>query len=85
MTGVFDKMHEAMKQKMSMTELSSALTFYNDIGMNNDLKNYKKELSDWETKLEDMESAWFKKFSAMESAMAKMQSQQSALGSIMGG
>lgn len=84
MTGVFDNLHEAMRTKMSMTELSSAFTFYNDIGMNNELKNYKKELTDWETKLEDMESAWFKKFSAMESAMAKMQSQQSSLGSIMG-
>ena len=38
-----------------------------------------------EEKLNDYEDKWYKKFSAMETALAKMQSNSSAVASLLGG
>ena len=85
LSGIFENLRTNMYNKMGTTELSSALTFYNDKQMDTQLKNYQTEISDYETKLEDLEDTYYKKFSALESAMAKMQSQQSSLSSLIGG
>ena len=58
------------------------MTFYNDIQMKNDMTSYKDEIEKWEDRLATMEDAYYKKFTAMETAMAKLQSQQSSLGSL---
>ena len=84
LTGVFGNLKETMSQKMAGTKYSSALTFYNDIKMKDDLKSYEKEIKEWEDKLADMEENYYKKFTAMETAMAKLQSQQNSLASILG-
>jgi len=36
----------------------------------------------WEEKLKDIEESYYKKFAAMESALAKLQSQQSSLANL---
>ncbi len=84
LTGVFGNLKETMSQKMAGTKYSSALTFYNDIKMKDDLRSYEKEIKEWEDKLATMEENYYKKFTAMETAMAKLQSQQNSLGSILG-
>ena len=84
LTGVFGKLRETMSQKMAGTTNSSALTFYDDIKMKNDLTQYEKDIKEWEDKLAAMEDSYYAKFTAMETALAKLQSQQSSLASLFG-
>ena len=48
----------------------------------NCLYQFKIKLKDWEEKLEDMEDAYYSQFTAMEKALAKLQSQQTSLSSL---
>ena len=73
-----------MFNKMSATEYSSGLTFYNDKQMDKEMSNYKTEIKEWEDKLAAMEDAYYKKFAAMETAMAKLQSQTSSVTGLLG-
>lgn len=82
MTGVFGNLRAAMSDKMAGSKVSSALTFYSDIKMKDDIKQYEKDIKTWEDKLASMEDAYYKKFTAMETALAKLQAQQSSLGAL---
>lgn len=84
LSGIFTNLRQTMSQKMSSTKYSSALTFYQDIKMKDDIKSYEEEIEEWEDKLADMEDSYYSKFAAMETALAKLQSQQSSLSSILG-
>ena len=84
LTGVFGKLRENMSQKMAATKYSSSLTFYNDIKMKSDVKSYEDEIEDWEDRLAEMEDSYYSKFTAMETALAKLQSQQSSMSSLFG-
>ena len=77
-------LYEALTKKMERTSLSSALTFYNDKKMENERKDYKKQISELEDKVTDLEDRYYKRFTAMEKIMAEMQSQTSAISSFMG-
>ena len=70
---------------MGKTELSSSYTVYNDIQMKNEYDEYTKTIKKWEEKLKDMEDRYYKQFSAMETALAKLQSQTNSLASLLGG
>lgn len=86
MTGVTDKLHEAMQNKMSAKKsISSALTFYNDLQMDSQKKEYEQSIKDWQTRLKSIEDKYYKQFTAMEKAMAQMQSSQSSLSAMLGG
>jgi flagellar hook-associated protein 2 len=69
---------------MKSSSLSSALTVYNDKEMAKTLSNYKADLAKMEKKLADIEERYFKQFAAMETAMARINSQSSALMSMLG-
>ena len=84
MAGITDNLHTALNKKMSKTSLSSALTFYNDKQINNQITQYKKDISKLEAKLEEKEAAYYKQFTAMEKALASLQEQQSALSGLLG-
>jgi flagellar hook-associated protein 2 len=84
LTGVISNLYSNLSKKMQSTTMSSALTFYNDKEMSTQLTSYKKEISEWETKLADMEDRYYSQFTAMETALTKLQSQQSALSSYLG-
>lgn len=83
LSGLAANLYDSLNKKMSSTTLSSALTFYNDKEMASQLSDYKKEISNWESKLSDMEDRYYSQFSAMETALAKLQSQQSTLSSYL--
>ncbi len=85
LSGIFENLRTTMSQKMAGSKTSSAMTFYNDITMKDQLKTYEKDIKAWETKLANMEDAYYKKFTAMEVALAKLQSQQSSLAGLFGG
>ena len=60
-------------------------SFFDDKKMESDYKDYTSKIKELEDKLADYEDSWYKKFSAMETAMAKMQSNVSAVTSMLGG
>lgn len=84
LSGITTKLYNNLQKKMSTTSLSSALTFYNDKEINKQLSDYDKDIKKWETKLSDMESRYYKQFTAMEKALASLQSQQSSLAGFLG-
>lgn len=84
MTKIADNLYGSLMDKMKSSTLSSALTVYNDKEISNNLTNYKSDLKKLEAKLLEIENKYYKQFAAMESAMAKMNSQSSALMSMMG-
>ncbi len=84
MTQVTSKLYDSMTDRMKSTSLSSALTFYNDKQLSKELTTYKEELDDMEDYLNDIEDRYYKQFTAMEKAMSTLNSQTSALASLMG-
>lgn len=84
LSGLASNLYDSLNKKMSSSTMSSALTFYNDKEMASQLSDYKKEISNWESKLSDMEEKYYSQFSAMETALAKLQSQQNTLSSYLG-
>ncbi len=60
-------------------------SFYDDKKMKEDYNGYKTKIADLEKKLADYEDKWYAKFAAMETAMAKMQSNTNAVTSLLGG
>lgn len=84
LSGLASNLYDSLNKKMGTSTLSSALTFYNDKEMASQLSDYKKQISDWESKLSDMEERYYSQFSAMETALAKLQSQQNSLANYLG-
>lgn len=76
----------------SMDKLSSAVegyrsygSFYDDKKMKSDYADYTTKIAELEQKVNDYEDKWYSKFSKMETALAKMQSNSSAISSLLGG
>jgi flagellar hook-associated protein 2 len=78
------ELYSNLGNKMSSTTLRSYGTFYNDKEMAKEYSDYTTTISKWETKLSDMEDSYYKKFAAMESALAKLQSNSSSLSGLLG-
>lgn len=75
-----------------MNDLSKAVegyrsygSFYDDKKMKSDYDDYKTKIAEQEQELADYEDKWYEKFSKMETALAKMQSNTNALTSLLGG
>lgn len=60
-------------------------SFFDDKKMKSDYDDYTTKIADLEEKLIAYEDKWYAKFSAMETALAKMQSNSSAVTSLLGG
>ena len=77
-------LYDTMADKMKASKVSSALTFYNDKQIKSDLVDYTEQIDEWTERLEDMEDNYYSQFSAMEKAMAQLNSQSSYLGNLFG-
>lgn len=84
LTKLSDNLYQDLQKKMSSTRLSGAFTFYNDKEMASQLSDYKKDISTWQDKLNEIEDRYYKQFTAMEKALANMQSQQNSLANLIG-
>lgn len=84
LTHLSDKLYQDLQKKMSSTKMSGAFTFYNDKEMASQLSDYKKDISKWQNKFNEMEDRYYKQFTAMEKALANMQSQQNSLANLLG-
>lgn len=78
---LYSKLSDAMSLKVGR---SSAFTVYDNLSMDDDIDDYDDEIEKWEEKLQKIEDKYYDQFAAMEAAMAKLQSQQSYLASLMG-
>lgn len=76
---------EMTNQSKSVDGYRSFGSFYDDKKMKTDYTDYTSKIAELEEKLNDYEDKWYKKFAAMETAMAKLQSSTSAITGLLGG
>lgn len=79
---LYGKMDELSKSRNGYRSYGS---FYDDKKMKEDYDDYTVKIAELEQKLADYEDKWYAKFSKMETALAKMQSNASAVTSLLGG
>lgn len=84
MTGIGKQLYDDFGKRMQRNSLKSTDHFYNDIQMDKEQRAYKKQISNMEKKLAEMEDRYYKQFTAMEKAMSQLQSQSNSLASMMG-
>ncbi len=85
-TKLSQNLYAAMnEQSKSVDGYRSFGSFFDDKKIKSDYNDYKTKIAELETKLADYEDKWYKKFSAMETAMAKMQSNTNAVTALLGG
>lgn len=73
-----------LTKRMASSSVSSIYTIYNDKQMSSEYSDYKDKVSKWQEKIEYYEEFYYKKFSAMEKALSKLQSSTSSLSSLLG-
>ncbi len=84
-TQLSQSLYGRLNKLMGTTEFSSVNKVYDDKKMKEDYDSYTTKIAEAEEKLQDYEDKWYAKFAAMETAMAKMQSNASAVTSLLGG
>lgn len=83
-TKLANNMYQNMYEHMKSTDYSSRNKVYEDKRMASEYDDYKEKIKAQEEKLQRMEDRYYKQFTAMEKALAAMNSQQSALASLFG-
>lgn len=78
-------LYDEVGKKMRATTLSSSYTVYNDKEMASEYSDYTDVIKKWEEKLQAQEDYYYQKFSQMETALAKLNSQSSSLANLLGG
>lgn len=76
-------LYEKVGDLMKKTDYSSSFTLYDDVLMKNEYDDYKQQISDEEKKITAFEDRYYDKFSAMETALAKLQSKESAIAGLL--
>lgn len=85
-SGLFKNLYTKMSDLSKSVEgYRSYGNFYDDKKMKSDYDDYTSKISDLEDKLNDYEDKWYSKFSKMETALAKLQSNSSAVTGLLGG
>ena len=79
---LYSKMDELSKSRDGYRSYGN---FYDDKKMKSDYDEYTTKIAQLEAKLADYEDMWYRKFGKMETALARMQSNASAVTSLLGG
>ncbi len=77
-------LYEKLGDLMKGTEYSSAFTLYDDKAMKSEYDGYKDKIAKQEKLIAAYEDRYYKQFTRMETAMAKLQSKESALSGLFG-
>lgn len=80
-----NQLYNFMMKAQKKTTTSSSQTFYDDITLDSDIKTQKSNVTKMQEKMQAEEDKYYKQFGKMETAMAKLQSQQSYLAGLFGG
>ena len=83
-SGLAMNLYNKVGDLMKKTEYSSSFTVYDDVAMKNEYNDFTSKIKKQEERIKDFEDRYYKKFSAMETAMAKMQSKQNAISGLIG-
>lgn len=78
------ELYSNLDKKMKSTTLSSAYTVYNDKEMASEYSDYTSLITKWQERLESQEEYYYKKFSEMETALSKLNSQSSSMSGFFG-
>lgn len=84
-TSLANNLHDSLADKMSASSMSSAFTVYNDKQMKDEYSDYTDKIKKQEEKLNDLIDKWYSKFSAMETALAKLESKNNSISGMFGG
>ena len=86
LTTLGDEIYKNFQSSMKrVVGVRSSLTFYNDLEMDDDIKSYKEDVTRLQEKLQDEQDKYYKQFSSMETALTKLQSQQTYISQLFGG
>ena len=77
-------LYDAIDKQMAGNDLRTRYSIYNDKELDKQYNNYTKTIKEWEEKVSDKEEYYYKQFSNMETALAKLQSQTSSLSGLLG-
>lgn len=85
-TGIAERLYSKLDDVMSkiIKEAGATGTLYDDSSIGKKIKQTNEEIETWEDRLKAIEDRYYKQFSAMESAMAKAQSQGSWFAQMLG-
>ena len=79
--GLYDSLNDIQGRS---TDSKSYGSYYDDKLLKEEITNQKKKVTDWESKVADIEEKYYKQFSAMEQAMTKLNAQQSSISQMLG-
>lgn len=86
LTTLGDEIYKNFQSSMKrVVGVRSSLTFYNDLEMDDDIKSYKEDVTSLQEKLQNEQDKYYKQFSSMETALTKLQSQQTYISQLFGG
>ena len=77
-------LYTAIDNKMKSTSLSSAYKVYNDKELESQYDDYTELIEKWEEKISEKEDYYYNQFTQMETALGKLNSQQSSFTNMLG-
>ncbi len=83
-TQLANALHDTLSDQMASSSSSSAFTVYDDKSMDDEYDDYTDKIAKQQEKLDNLIDKWYDKFSAMETALAQLESKSSALSSLLG-
>lgn len=83
--GLAKNLNDGWRKVSATNDFSSYNTAYNDKLMKEQYTKYTSKIEKQEERLTAMENKWYDKFTAMETALARLQSNQSAVSALLGG
>lgn len=78
-------MYDKIQALTKSSETRSYGSYFDDKQMKSDVSKYEKKVSAWDDYVKSIEDRYYKQFSKMESAMTKLNSQQTYLSNMFGG
>lgn len=84
-TQLSKELYSELGEKMKSSDYSSFNKVYNDKQMKDEYDDYKEKIARQEEIITAAEDKYYKQFSAMETALAKLQSKENAIAGLLGG
>ena len=85
LSGIGSQLYDYMLKVQNSSSTRSYSNFFDDKAIDSEIKSRKEDVTKMQEKMDAEEDKYYKQFSAMETAMAKLQSQQSYLAGLFGG
>lgn len=83
--GLASNLYDTLTKKMAKIDgVSSAFTVYNDVTLQEEYDDYTEKIEAQQKKIDDYMDRYYAKFTAMETALATLQSKQNAVTQLLG-